>query len=444
MKTQEITLRERLKQVRASIEATRDTKSGLVEEVEEAKDKFASSDADPGEYLATDDGKASMETVKQVGECDDKLADLQQEENHILSLLGEAVPTPSGNGDGPSDVAGDLSSWRAGANAILEGDRYKQFIESGAHSSKAKIGSALLGQLASREQTMQFLSAEVGSDNMQGAMPADRRGIISPNLKRLTLLDLIPTGTTDATLVEYVQVIAIPESSAEWEEGTQKPEVGFETQDADAPVRTIAGWIKLRKNALADVSGLRTLIGTLLPYDVRRRIESQMLVGDGEGQNLTGILNTDGIGAPEAVAGDNEADAILRAATVIVLSDGDPNFVALHPLTQQDLMLMRENGRASDPDRSGAYLYGNPSALAAPTIWGLAMSANRVVPSDSPLVGDSMAATLLVKEGVNVLVSDSDQDDFIRNRVTLLGEARVAFPVWRPSSFAVADLSEVS
>jgi hypothetical protein len=41
---------------------------------------------------------------------------------------------------------------------------------------------------------------------------------------------------------------------------------------------------------------------------------------------------------------------------------------------------------------------------------------------------------------VNVLLSDSDQDDFIKNRVTMLAEMRAALPVFRPAAFATAAL----
>jgi hypothetical protein len=51
-----------------------------------------------------------------------------------------------------------------------------------------------------------------------------------------------------------------------------------------------------------------------------------------------------------------------------------------------------------------------------------------------------MGATLLIRSGIQVLISDSDQDDFIRNRVTLLGEMRAALAVWRPAMFVDADL----
>jgi hypothetical protein len=50
-------------------------------------------------------------------------------------------------------------------------------------------------------------------------------------------------------------------------------------------------------------------------------------------------------------------------------------------------------------------------------------------------------ATLFVREAVQVIASDSDQDDFVRNRVTLLGEGRFALAIWQPSAFAVVDLA---
>jgi HK97 family phage major capsid protein len=427
-------LRERLKAIRAAIDQKRDERVEFVKARDEAKENFASSAVPVTELTQSDDFKAAEQAVKELGECDDAIADLQVAEIGILKMLGESTPNGAPRRAGPTDGQPAVSGWDV--EGLLAGDAYHRFVESGMPSSKTKFGSVLFGQLADRETTARLLSAEVGSDQQQGAIAADRRGIIPPNLKRLSLLDLIPTGTTDSNVVEYVQVLTIPSSAAETGEGDVKPEESFTTQDADAPVRTVAGWLKVRKQALADVAGLRSLLGLLLPYDVRRRVESQLLIGDGQGQNLRGILETPNIGAPAAVPGDNPADAILRAVTVVVLSDADPNFVALHPLTWQDLLLMRED----QANRTGAYIYGTPASPAAPTIWGLSITANRAVPEDAPLVGDAMGASLLVREGLNVLVSDSDQDDFIRNRSTILAETRVAFPVWKPTSFAVAPV----
>lgn len=430
-------LRDRLKSVREAITEKRDDRAEAVKTRDAAKAAFASADFTDKKITEVTEFKDAEQAVAALGEIDDAIEDLKLAEKGVLAMLGDSAPAPDArSGNGPTNTPrGAEGGWDI--DRVLQGDSYQQFIAEGTYSSKAKFGARHLGQLASREATAKMFAAVIGDEDMQNAIPADRRGIIPPNLKRLTLLDLVPTGTTDSNLVEYVQILAIPEQAAETAPGELKPEAAFTTQDADAPVRTIAGWLKVKKQALADVAGLRTLLGTLLPYDVRRRIESQMLVGTGSGENLTGLLNTDGIHDDiPAVDGDNYADAILRAITMIVLSDGDPNFAAINPLGWQELLLMRED----QANRTGAYLYGSPSAAAAPTIWGLALTANRVVPLDAPLVGDSMSLSLLVREGVNLLVSDSDQDDFVRNRATLLAEARVAMPVWKPTNFAIAPV----
>jgi hypothetical protein len=52
-----------------------------------------------------------------------------------------------------------------------------------------------------------------------------------------------------------------------------------------------------------------------------------------------------------------------------------------------------------------------------------------------------VGCTLFVREGVGVIASNSDGDDFTRNRITLLGEGRFALAIWQPSAFAVVDLA---
>jgi HK97 family phage major capsid protein len=352
-------------------------------------------------------------------------------------MLGEDPAPAARGGNGPADP--DVEVTQSKVLQLLAGEKYVNAKAEGLFTSQSKMGALELGRLGDRDDVAAFMAgaisaAEVTSSGKQGAIPADRRGIIPPRLKPLSLLDLIPAGTTDSTSVEYVQVTVIPSSAAETAAGALKPEETFTTVDASAPVRTIAGWIKVQKQALSDVAGLASMIQALLPYDVKRRIEAQLLNGDGEGQNLKGILKTSGVGAPAAVEGDNRADTILRAITTIFLADGDPDFVTLYPIDWQELLLMREN----EKDRTGAYLYGTPAMPVAPTIWGLALTKNRAVPQNKPLVGDSNAASVLYKEGLRVLISDSDQDDFVKNRATVLAEARVAVPIWRPSSFAIA------
>lgn len=439
-------LRDRLKAVQEELRTKRSERAEAKKERDAAKDSFAGVEPNGQKITEMPEFLAAEEAVRKVGTLDDGIADLTVAERGILELMGET--------DDPVKLAervvGDMeeySAWNAQRILSSEDSPYKQAVSQGLFTSQNKFGTVMLGEIATREQAAQFLAdlpaapaAPIDTTGSAGLIQPDTRGLIAPLLRPLRLLDLIPTGTTDSNSIEYVQVQSIPASAANVAEGAVKPQSGLVLADATAPVRTIAGWVKVNRQAMDDAAGLATLINTLLPYDVRRRIESQILSGDGTGQNLKGILNQTGLGAPAFVSGDNVADAILRAMTVVILSEAEPNFAALNPLSWQDLLLMRETG-TSPGVRGGQYLYGGPGMMAAATIWGLVITPTTAVAQAVPLVGDSRGATLLVREGINVKTSDSDQDDFVRNRVTVLAEARVAFPVWRPASFAKATLS---
>jgi HK97 family phage major capsid protein len=108
----------------------------------------------------------------------------------------------------------------------------------------------------------------------------------------------------------------------------------------------------------------------------------------------------------------------------------------MNPLDWQDLLLMRDDSGGAG---LGPYLFGGPASMAAATLWGMTITPTTVMAQGAPLVGDTSGVTLLIREGINVKTSDSDQDDFIRNRVTVLAECRVGLVVWRPSNFAVVD-----
>jgi HK97 family phage major capsid protein len=435
-------VRDRLKAVREAIAAKREERATANTEVREAKEKFEKAEHD-GPVTDWAEFKDAQEAVRKRGSLDDELADLKQAEETLLEMLGEGRRAPAEADRGRGNGVVTAQSWNGHALLAEDGGAYQAAIEAGLFTSRNRFGTIQLGQIADREQAVSYFSQQpptspsgpVDSTGVGVAIVPDRRGILPTQLRRLTFLDLIPKGTTDSNSIEYVQVQAIPGSAAPVAEGAVKPEEGLALEDATAPVRTIAGWIKVNRQAMDDMAGLGTLINTLLPYDVRRQVENQILMGSGSGQNLRGIFNQSGLGAPAHVAGDNAADSILRAMTVVILSDADPNFVAANPLLWQTILLMRSNEGGAN---TGQYLAGGPFMVHAPTIWGLVVTANRTIPQATPLVGDSMGATLLFREGVNVKTSDSDQDDFVRNRVTVLAETRVAFPVWRPASFAIA------
>ena len=440
-------IRSRLKEVRDKLSDARDRRAVAKRERDACKEAFATMDTQGRKLTDLPEFKNAEQAVRNLGTIDDEINELKSAETGILQLLGESIETlPAHNGRNGDGVP--TRPWD-GHSLLRESEDFNRAREMGLFASRAQFGTINFGEIASREDAARFVSQ--GPGIFAAGLPAapaadiqrtgwyiqpDFRGILPPLLRPLNLLDLIPTGTTDSNVIEYVQITAIPGYAAPVAKLAVKPQEGLTSTPATAPTRTIAGYVKASRQSLDDVAGLATLINTLLPYDVRRTTEAQILNGDGTGQNLTGLYNTTGVAKPTLNAGDNVPDSILAAMTAIILSFGEPNFVAMNPVTWHNLMLLRTNVGGA---HTGSYLYGGPGQLdQPPTIWGLPMVKSVVIPQASPLVGDSNGCTLMVREGLNVKTSDSDQDDFVRNRVTILAETRVAFVVWRPSVFAVA------
>ncbi len=132
------------------------------------------------------------------------------------------------------------------------------------------------------------------TDNAPSLRRGDSFGIV-PQLRRpLTFLDLIPAVPVQGKTFDYVIESGSLDSAAEVPEGTIKPEANAVYNDATATVQTIAHWIKVNKQQLADSDDLAARLRSRLAYGVLRRLESQVINGDGLGVNVRGILQTTG------------------------------------------------------------------------------------------------------------------------------------------------------
>jgi HK97 family phage major capsid protein len=273
------------------------------------------------------------------------------------------------------------------------------------------------------------------------AVPTDRsreaphRGIVPALQRPLTFLDLMVTDFMEGNSVPYMQEQGDPAGAAAVvPEGTVKPASTITYADAEAKAATIAHYTKVRRQTLADVAQLDITLRARLMYGVLRTLEAQVIAGDGTGDNLRGILNTTGVGAPDVTAIELAADKTLEALVAVLVSGAQPNVIALHPRDWADMLRAKAEG-------SGEYLSAGPFVATAEQLWGSTAVPALGVPHGTALAGDTrLGATLLVREGVNVLISDSDQDDFVRNMVTLLAEGRWALAVWQPAAWAKVTL----
>lgn len=270
--------------------------------------------------------------------------------------------------------------------------------------------------------------------------------------RELTMRDIVTTSTTDSDTVEYVRVTAKTNNAAAVAEATSsaaptapatvpnplvlnagggyKPESGMDFERVSTAVKTLAHWIPITKRAAADAGQVRTMVDVFLREGLADIADAQMLVGNGVGENLTGILNTAGILTVGSAGTD--IDAIVDAIrNVRVTGRRRANAVVVHP---NDWF---STGFLMAKDSQGKYLIGDPNASvdALASLWGLKVVISDAITENTALVGDFRYAVLWEREGVNVMVSDQHADFFIRNLLAILAEMRVAFGILDPQAF---------
>jgi HK97 family phage major capsid protein len=392
---------------------------------------------------------------KAMGEARDRL-DLLKVAKADEAILTEARALAAEIGD--SAVA-DVDATKDTANTLA---RVKSLGLTVVQSPEFKAAMAPFGSRVPEKARFQTDPISVkglftgDSATSAGAfVTAEQTGILEALGRRpLTIRDVISVRRTGSDTVEYVVQTAhtnnaapvaeatssaAPESGAEAGPlvnaagGGYKPEGSWAFERKTATVKTIAEWVPATKRALADAAQLEGLINDELRADIAEEEEDQILLGDGEGENLEGILETTGI---QTQAWSTDIFTTVRKALTKARVVGRvvPNAVALHPEEVEVIDLAREGAG------TGQFLGAGPFALGPRTLWGLPIIETEAITPGRGLVGDFSKAVLWDREQTTVTMTDSHADFFIRNMVAILAEERVAFGVVRPTAFVDTDV----
>jgi len=270
-----------------------------------------------------------------------------------------------------------------------------------------------------------------------------RDAMVIPPMRTKRVRDLFPSRTTTAAIIEYFRMTGFTNNAAAVAERSgdafgAKPQSSFTFVGQQAPVRTLAHWEAAHRNVLADEPQLRSIIDNELMYGLRLQEDAQILTGNGQGENLMGIMNTSGVqtynwsqGANAAAnqKADTKADAIRRAATLSYLAYYEPSGVVLHPNDWESIELTK--------DGNGQYLIALSVAMGGePKVWRLPIVETPAMTESYALVGAfGTGAQIYDREQASIRISEQHADFFIRNAIVILAEQRLALAVKRPESF---------
>lgn len=322
---------------------------------------------------------------------------------------------------------------RGGVDALaLVGQRfstsqgYQDFI------SRGMSGSAIMDFDATPEVRGSDLAQRATIDNAQ--IPTRnpyQGGIVDMPARPLSLLDMIDRQTTGLSSVPYVQETPLDPTTGATEvaHGALKPEVDVQFAEVDAPVRTIAAWVNITRQAAEDAPTVAGFIQGRLGFKVEHRLNSQILNGNGTAPNLRGILATTGIKLYAPVAAEARVISIRKAVTLVQQGEYQPDTVGLSPADWELVEL--------STDSAGQFrVTPNVQAAMTPKIWGLNVVVNSNFANGIGVVGAfRLGATLWERQGVKILMTDSHASNFTSNILTILAEMRAALTVWRPAVF---------
>ncbi|HXG56683.1 MAG TPA: phage major capsid protein [Vicinamibacterales bacterium] len=307
----------------------------------------------------------------------------------------------------------------------------EQFVASDTGQWFQKTAGASRGA-AWRSPSSELSAATLTEDAASGGslVVSDYRpGILDLKFKRLTVVDLLSSGTTDSNLVSYMRELAFTNASAAVLEGGIKPESTLTFDAVSDSVRKIAHWLPVTEEMLEDVSQIRSYIDARLRLGLDLTLEDQVLNGSGTAPNIRGLLNRTGLATAVARGTDSNADAIYKQIWAIFnASFLMPDGIVINPTNWQTSALSK--------DANGNYLGAGPfSSIQTTSMWGLPVAVTPSIAAGTALVGSfKMAAQLFTKGGVRVEASNSHSDFFIKNLVAIRAEMRAALAVYRPGA----------
>jgi HK97 family phage major capsid protein len=265
-------------------------------------------------------------------------------------------------------------------------------------------------------------------------------GITVEPRPKLKIRDVLPATPTVLQVVDFVKVTTPPGIGSPAPENSPKAENAVAFTSYSERIKTLATWIPATKQILDDFGELAGYIEGALPYYVNLAEEQGLLLGDGVGEDLHGLVPQSTAFNPSllppASSGWSRIDVIGRAIEQLNLaSELDPDWVVMNPKDWWALRLTK--------DAYGRYILGDPQQLGDPNIFGL-----KVIwtPNMSPgqfLVGSSsiVASEIRDRMSMQVEISTEHSDFFVRNLVAIRAEKRLALIVKRNGSFITGTLN---
>ena len=260
------------------------------------------------------------------------------------------------------------------------------------------------------------------TDVVTSVQIADVDRSIAPLPRRTAVADFFSNAQISGNAITYFLQGAYEGTPAATAEGAKKPQNSTSFEPKTLPLTKIAAYIKETDEILYDEPFLASEVQNSLIHQVGK-VEDATIIN--------AILSTSGIGAADYNGTTiTFADGILKAIQKVKNDSAyDASVVVLNPEDIFELFTSKDGNRQY---YGGGYFlgaYGNGTFSMPGSIWGVEILASSSVTKGSALVAAREAVKIWRKSGIDVRLFEQNEDDAIYNRVTLVGETRLAAAV---------------
>lgn len=248
----------------------------------------------------------------------------------------------------------------------------------------------------------------------------------------LRLRDIMPTMPVASGSVEYTVETSFTPSAGVVPETQSKPPMAISFAEATAKCATVASVIKVSKQSLMDVGLMNTWLSVRLGYSVNLKEEDMLINGDAT-NSISGLMQLAPAFVYTPATGDTGMDVIAHAignltgkgyvVDGVILNADDYTAMRLLKTTIGSYIFMGEGGKGADDESIWE---------GTPLVWQVPMVVSPSMAPGSFLVGAFQQSTILfARETLTVEIAFQNEDDFVRNLVTMRAELRsgLAVPV---------------
>ena len=245
----------------------------------------------------------------------------------------------------------------------------------------------------------------------------------------LSVRALFGAETISGNALTYYRIGAIEGAIGTTSEGGTKARIHIPYTPVTVALDKIAAYLKESDELLSDFAFIESAIRNRGVYEFQKEVENYL---------IDTLLDTSGV---QSGGASISFDNILAAKQDVFADTGyAPDTLLINPADWATLLRSKDNNNQYLLGGPAFGPYGNGGYNGAPKIWGLNVIESAGVPEGECVVGAFRAGAAVISkanEGFRVEVSNSDQDDFIKNIITIRIEERLALAVRVPAAFEI-------